>query len=103
MNGRKYNYEVTPIRKNLLNIVINDQIRKQEYFVDQNTVHIFNNKGDQIGFKFETDSLPEADTSSSKEINLKSPMPGTITQISCKVGDTFDKNVTIIIMESMKM
>lgn len=42
-------------RANVLKLVINGQARKQEYFIDRNTVHIFNLLGDQLGFRFESD------------------------------------------------
>jgi len=46
--------------KNKLVLVVNGQIRKQEYFVQGNHVHIFDNKGDQFGFIFQDDVLKES-------------------------------------------
>ncbi len=50
-----YHYEVESSGKNKVALVINGQIRRQEYFIENNTVHIFNSVGDQLGFKFESD------------------------------------------------
>ncbi len=34
---------------------------------------------------------------------LRSPLPGTILEINCKVGDTVKKGQKVIILEAMKM
>jgi biotin carboxyl carrier protein len=34
---------------------------------------------------------------------LKSPLPGTILDISCKVGDTVKRGQKIVVLEAMKM
>ena len=41
-------------------LVVNGQIRKQEYSVQGNTVHIFDIRGDQFGFSFTEDELKES-------------------------------------------
>lgn len=55
VDGTTYNYEIQGYKKNKVILVINGQIRKQEYFVENNSVHIFNVNGDQLGFVFKTD------------------------------------------------
>ena len=54
-NDTVYKYEVQSFGNNEVVIIVNDQIRRQEYFVDKHTVHIFNHNGDQLGFKFMSD------------------------------------------------
>lgn len=41
----------------MIKLVINGQSRKQEYFIENNVVHIFNQQGDQLGFRFTSDEL----------------------------------------------
>lgn len=41
----------------MIKLVINGQSRKQEYFIENNVVHIFNQQGDQVGFRFTSDEL----------------------------------------------
>lgn len=43
------------MKPNELNCVINGQVRKVEYFVDDNCVYLFDTKGDSTGFRFESD------------------------------------------------
>lgn len=52
VEGTTYKYEVQSHNKNILTIVVNGQLRKQEYFVEKNIVHVFNHEGDQFGFRF---------------------------------------------------
>ena len=51
----KYSYEIQGYKANQVVLVINGQIRKQEYFVEKNIVHVFNVNGDQLGFTFKSD------------------------------------------------
>ncbi|CAM6005213.1 unnamed protein product [Sphagnum balticum] len=91
------------VRPNLLNVTINGQVRKQEYFVFENTVNVFNSSGDQFGFVFESDKLKKVERELNTELVLRSPMPGTITKVFHKVGDVLKKGQSIIAMEAMKM
>lgn len=52
VEGATYKYEVQSNSNNILTIVVNGQLRKQEYFVEKNMVHVFNHEGDQFGFRF---------------------------------------------------
>lgn len=90
-------------RGSVLKVVINGQARKQEYFIDKNTVHVFNQAGDQLGFRFESDELRSVEQEGATDRLLKSPMPGTVTKIYRKAGDTVKKGDSILAMEAMKM
>lgn len=90
-------------RDNLLKVVINGQTRKQEYFIDNNNVHVFNQAGDQLGFRFESDELKAVEEQGATDRLLKSPMPGTVTKTYRKVGDKVSKGESILAMEAMKM
>lgn len=87
----------------MLKVVINGQARKQEYFVDRNTVHVFSQSGDQLGFRFESDELRAVEQEGSTDRFCKSPMPGTVTKLYKKQGDIAKKGESIIAMEAMKM
>jgi biotin carboxyl carrier protein len=88
---------------NLLKLVINGQARKQEYFIEDNMVHVFNQAGDQLGFRFESDERTAADQEVSRDTFCKSPMPGTITKIYKQKGDILKKGEAILAEEAMKM
>ena len=55
IKDKVYHYEVQGCKSNQVSIVINGQIRHQEYFVENNNVHVFNSQGDQLGFRFVSD------------------------------------------------
>jgi hypothetical protein len=52
VEGVTYKYEVQSNINNILTVVVNGQLRKQEYFVENSMVHVFNHEGDQFGFRF---------------------------------------------------
>lgn len=83
--------------------MINGQTRKQEYFIDNNFVHVFNQSGDQLGFRFESDELKAVKQEGATDRFCKSPMPGTVTKIYKKQGDVVKKGESILAMEAMKM
>jgi 3-methylcrotonyl-CoA carboxylase alpha subunit len=104
VGDKVYHYEVQSAGKNQIALVVNGQIRHQEYFVESNTVHIFNSVGDKLGFRFQSDemkALGEGEGSGGSV--LRSPMPGTITKIYRKVGDVVKKGESVVAMEAMKM
>lgn len=104
LEGKHYTYEVQAFTSNLLTIVINGQIRKQEYFVENNFVHVFNHEGDQFGFRFESDEMKAFEKNQgANDKSAKSPMPGTVTKIYHKPGTVIKKGDSIIAMEAMKM
>jgi biotin carboxyl carrier protein len=102
VGGKVYSYEVQGSGKNQLTVVVNEQVRQVEYFVERNVVHVFNSAGDQLGFRLETDERKVAEEAVG-EGALKSPMPGTVTKVSRKVGDVVKKGESILAMEAMKM
>jgi hypothetical protein len=65
----------------VLKIVINGQSRKQEYFIEDNIVYVFDQQGDQLGFRFVSDELKAFKKEGSTDKFCKSPMPGTVTKI----------------------
>ena len=104
MDGNKtYSYEIQSSSKNQVVVVVNGQIRKQEFFVEGNTVYIFNAVGDQYGFKFESDSMKAGESEGAGDKALLSPMPGTVTKVFRKAGDQIKKGESIVAMEAMKM
>ncbi|HBG41569.1 biotin/lipoyl-containing protein [Limibacterium fermenti] len=48
-------------------------------------------------------AAPKATSAAAGKAAVKSPLPGTIVGIRCKVGDTVKKGQTILILEAMKM
>jgi biotin carboxyl carrier protein len=66
-------------------------------------VHIFNQQGDQLGFRFASDERKTSKEEGATDIFLKAPMPGTVTKIYKKPGDTLHKGDSILAMEAMKM
>lgn len=87
-----------------MTLVVNGQVRHQEYFVEGNSVHIFNSIGDQLGFRFQSDELNVVDGGAGAGDHvLRSPMPGTITKVFRKVGDVVKKGESVVAMEAMKM
>jgi hypothetical protein len=42
------------VKENLLNIIINGQVRKVEYFIEGESVHLFDGVGDSINVVFES-------------------------------------------------
>lgn len=64
---------------------------------------MFNQNGDQMGFKFVSDELKAVETEGVTDKYLVAPMPGTISKISKNVGDIVKKGESIIVMEAMKM
>lgn len=62
-----------------------------------------NSSGDFIEFKFESDQMKEVTRQGSSELSLKSPMPGIITKVYKKTGDSVKKGDSILAMEAMKM
>ena len=104
VNRKAYKYEVQSHKANQIIIVINEQVRKMEYFVDKNMVYIFDAQGDQLGFRFVTDEMKASSAGEGKGDNVvKAVMPGTITKVFKKVGDEVKKGEPILAMESMKM
>jgi biotin carboxyl carrier protein len=71
--------------------------------VENNFVHIFNQEGDQLGFRFASDELKAVEQEGSTDRFCKSPMPGTVTKVYKKVGDLVKKGESIVAMEAMKM
>ena len=43
--------------KNKLHIIINDQVRKVDFYAEKDTIYLFDSHGDSIGYKFESDDL----------------------------------------------
>jgi biotin carboxyl carrier protein len=87
----------------MLNIIINGQVRKVEYFVAGESVHLFDAVGDSVGVVFEEERMKEVERDETAERKLKSPMPGTISKLFVKVGDKIKKGDPIFAMEAMKM
>ena len=83
---------------------MNGQLRQQEFFIENNIVHIFDSDGDQLGFRFTSDELATSlEGGGSSDTMAKAPMPGTITKVFQKVGSKLKKGESIIAMEAMKM
>jgi len=55
VNGQLYDYQIQSSSRGQLTLVVNGQIRHQEYFVEKNVVHVFDHAGDQLGFRFDSD------------------------------------------------
>lgn len=90
-------------RGNVLKLVVNGQARKQEYFIDRNTVHVFSQSGDQLGFRFESDELRAVEQEGATDRFCKAPMPGTVTKTYKAAGELVRKGESIVAMEAMKM
>lgn len=50
-----YNFHYSVIGSGKIIANINNQIRTVEFYVDGNTVHLFDTKGNSIGYKFHSD------------------------------------------------
>lgn len=61
-------------------------------------VHIFNQQGDQLGFRFTSDERKVTKQEGNADIFIKAPMPGTVTKIYRKVGDVLKKGDSILAM-----
>ncbi len=48
-------------------------------------------------------NTPVAPTAPASKQAIKSPLPGTIVSVNCKVGDTVKKGDVLLVMEAMKM
>lgn len=87
----------------MLYVIINNQVRKVEYFMKDNVVHLFDAQGDSTGYKFETDLRKEKLEESGAGAKALTPMPGTISKIFVKQGAQLKKGDAIFAMEAMKM
>lgn len=89
--------------ENVLNIIINGQVRKKEYTVQGESVYLFDHHGDSIGYLFSSDVRKEMKVEAGTELALKAPMPGIVTKVYHRVGDRVKKGQSIVAIEAMKM
>lgn len=103
LNGQTYEFTYKEIGQNQLQVIVNGQVRKVEYFTKGTTVHLFNSQGDSTGYRFESDQRAEAVEESGAGSKALTPMPGTISKIFVKEGAQLKKGDAIFAMEAMKM
>ena len=59
INGTSYDFTFKEVAQNILEVIVNNQVRRVEYFTKNNTVYLFDSQGDSTGYKFETDFRKE--------------------------------------------
>lgn len=103
INGKSYDFTFKEVAQNTLEVIVNDQVRRVEYFTKDNTVYLFDTQGDSTGYKFETDFRKEKEEEDGAGSKALTPMPGTISKIFVKEGAQLKKGDAIFAMEAMKM
>lgn len=88
VNGTPFTVEIEPKAKKVKTVVQR---------------HNTPNQAQDSGNKGAASTLVVRPSTPSSRKNIKSPLPGIILDIRCKIGDTVKKGQTIMILEAMKM
>ena len=102
VNNKTFKVNLKEKNKNFFNIEIQGkkfiiEVRDGEFYLDGEKIDKFS-----VSPYFPQLKKQKQMINSQKEV-VKAPIPGTITQILVKKGDTVEKNQELFILEAMKM
>lgn len=111
VNGKEYKVEIEEIEGNKAKVNVNG--RPFEVNMKNTLKSTAHNKPNRVEMpkvnatKTETAIQPTANIVEKQEIGagakVTSPLPGTVTEIIVKIGDTVKQGDTVLILEAMKM
>ena len=121
INGNEYNVEITDVQGKLARVVVNGEayeVETEEKLHAMPTQKVTVSRPQVAQVAVQTDAVayvapvaPAAPVSkpaaapvaAGGATNIKSPLPGTITEVKCSVGQKVKAGDTVIILEAMKM
>ncbi len=111
INGKTKKYEAVKIGDASVSLIIEGQQTSAEIVeinsVEKKIVLLINQSKYEVEIKDKMDLLLQdmgmADMLTKKMSDLKSPMPGLVTQVMVATGDTVHKGDPLLILEAMKM
>jgi biotin carboxyl carrier protein len=105
INGNLYNVTVKDVEDTIAHVEVNGTPYEVE--LDKPAPSMISKpaapKAPEVKKPVEEKVAAPAAASSGKAVGVKSPLPGVIKDIKCKVGDDIKRGQTIIILEAMKM
>ena len=101
INGNVYRVIVNEVKESFADIEVNGTSYKVELEKPEKKPVVVTNPTRPAVEPVTPISPPTATASGPKA--LKSPLPGTIVDITCKVGDSVKKGQKLVILEAMKM
>lgn len=107
VNGKDYTVEIEEIEGNKANVNVNGrpfeiELKKPMKSTTANKpVHIEAPKPTPVAVQQPAAPAPQQEVGAGAKIT--SPLPGTVTDIMVKVGDTVKSGDTVVILEAMKM
>jgi len=99
INGNVYKVVVDRIEDTIAEVEVNGTSYKVEMNKPAKTQIVTLNRPVQTA----TAPVAKPQTTGKISSSLRSPLPGIILEISCKIGDTVKKGQKVIILEAMKM
>ena len=99
INGNVYKVDINRIEDTVAEVEVNGTSYKVEMNKPSKTQIVTINRPVQAA----TVPVPKPQTASVGASTLRSPLPGIILDILCKVGDTVRKGQKVIVLEAMKM
>lgn len=103
MEGKKHEVTFKQTSPNTLLITYDGRTVSREFYIQGETVYIFDEHGDTLEFSFESNKLTIVKKEEKNEKSPKSPMSGTMVKVFVKVGDKVTKGQPLFIIEAMKM
>lgn len=105
IHGNVYDVSILNVEENIIDLEVNGSSYQVE--VDKTIQPVKTPKLVRQRVVPDTESTPSVGTGSKGPVgvsgNIKSPLPGTILSILCKVGDTVKVGQKLMVLEAMKM
>jgi len=99
INGNVYKVVINRIEDTVADVEVNGTSYKVEMNRPAKTQIVTINRPAQTPLK----PIAQVQKGSPKASALRSPLPGIILEIACKVGDTVRKGQKVMVLEAMKM
>lgn len=102
IDGKEYNVEIGDITENVADVKVNGEAYKvqleNEPEPERKKVILGQSTAQEEG-----EETPATASNVNTTDAIKAPLPGTITGINVKVGDTVKAGDTVVVLEAMKM